>query len=182
MAAFWEERQLPESPKRLQHLEGFDRCKCGVWAVLPTPLGIPPLHREIPLHPGARTRRAVLGERTIGVGRNSRGDGRGAEHPPRSLLAFGRDARLRRGRREVRKLPISGPESPGSATCSQESYLPRENYVIRGNASQRAMGPVPAAAHRGTSGRSLAAPPGTAWTIPPSRPSLNREIGWVFFF
>lgn len=116
-----------------------------------------PRHREIPLHFGARTRRAVLGECTIGVGRNSRDDGKEAEHPPRCLLAFGRDARLRRGRREVRKLPISGPESPGSATCSWESYLPRENYVIRGNASQRATGPVPAAAHRGTSGHRLPA-------------------------
>lgn len=91
--------------------------------------------REIPLHPGSRTRRALLGESTIGVGRICRGDGRGAEHPPRSFLAFGRDAR---GRREVRKLRISGPKSPGNATCSRESFMPRENDVLRGNVSQRA--------------------------------------------
>lgn len=160
MAAFGEERPLPQSPKQLQHLEGFERCKSEIWAVLPSPLGIPR-----PPVPATAKSRSIPEQRnaTSGAGRTHdrgeeklpRGEGRGAEHPPRSLLAFGRDARLRRERREVRKLPISGPESPGNATGSQESYLPRENYVLRGNASQQATGLVPAAAHRCRSGHHL---------------------------
>lgn len=162
MAAFGEERPLLQSPKRLQHFEGFERCNSGVWAVLPTPLSIPR-----PPVPATAKSRSAPGQRNApsGAGRAHdrggeklpRAEGRGAEHRPRSLLAFGRDARLRWGRRELRKLPISGPESPGNATCSRENCLPGENFVLRDNASQRAAGPVPAAALGGASGHRVPA-------------------------
>lgn len=126
-----------------------------------------PRHRGIPLRcPGAAERaEPCWADAGSGWGDLPGGEGRGAQHPPSSLLTYGRDARLRRGEKPARRARGVLP-APGKATCFGKCLT-----------ASRGAGPCrcPSRCQRPPPPRSLAATPGTAGTLPLSRPSLNRR-------
>lgn len=181
MAAFGEERPLPQFPKRLQHLEGFERCKCGVWAASPTPLGIPRPPLPPPRNPaplGEPNAPSAAGREHHRAGENLPGV-TGEEpntRPAPSSLSRGMLSRTSTPLPPRLREGCSGTAG-GEKSADLRPGEPRECHLFRGKlfASRklRAPGkcltashgagpcrspPVPAA----SASRSLAAPPGTA--------------------